>query len=74
MTSNILVALRFLTANKRSMAMSLTGIVFGVGFFIFSQAQTSGFEQFFIKTVLGTNRRHPGAGQDPGHVFNYGNG
>lgn len=55
MTSNILVALRFLTANKRSMAMSLTGIVFGVGFFIFSQAQTSGFEQFFIKTVLGTN-------------------
>lgn len=55
MTSNILVALRFLTANKRSMVMSLTGIVFGVGFFIFSQAQTSGFEQFFIKTVLGTN-------------------
>lgn len=55
MTSNILVALRFLTANKRSMAMSLAGIVFGVGFFIFSQAQTSGFEQFFIKTVLGTN-------------------
>ncbi|MBC9866521.1 MAG: FtsX-like permease family protein [Opitutae bacterium] len=55
MTSNILVALRFLTANKRPMAMSLAGIVFGVGFFIFSQAQTSGFEQFFIKTVLGTN-------------------
>ena len=55
MTSNILIALRFLTANKRAMAMSLAGIVFGVGFFIFSQAQTSGFEQFFIKTILGTN-------------------
>ncbi len=37
------------------MAMSLAGIVFGVGFFIFSQAQTSGFEQFFINTILGTN-------------------
>ncbi len=35
--------------------MSLAGIVFGVGFFIVTQAQTSGFEQFFIKTILGTN-------------------
>lgn len=35
--------------------MSLTGIVFGVGFFIVTQAQTSGFEQFFIQTILGTN-------------------
>ncbi len=37
------------------MLMSLTGIVFGVGFFIVTQAQTSGFEEFFIKTILGTN-------------------
>ncbi len=37
------------------MAMSLTGIVFGVGFFIVTQAQTSGFEEFFIRTILGTN-------------------
>jgi lipoprotein-releasing system permease protein len=37
------------------MAMSLAGIVFGVGFFIFGQAQTSGFEQFFVKTILGTD-------------------
>ncbi|MDP2139058.1 MAG: ABC transporter permease [Candidatus Didemnitutus sp.] len=37
------------------MLMSLAGIVFGVGFFIVTQAQTSGFEQFFIKTILGTN-------------------
>lgn len=35
--------------------MSLAGIVFGVGFFIVTQAQTSGFEQFFIRTILGTN-------------------
>ena len=35
--------------------MSLTGIIFGIGFFIVTQAQTSGFEQFFIRTILGTN-------------------
>ncbi|HEY9250769.1 MAG TPA: FtsX-like permease family protein [Rariglobus sp.] len=55
MSPNLRIALRFLTARKRSMAMSLAGIVFGVGFFIVTQAQTSGFEQFFIKTILGTN-------------------
>lgn len=37
------------------MIMSLSGIVFGVGFFIVTQAQTSGFEQFFIRTILGTD-------------------
>jgi len=37
------------------MLMSLSGIVFGVGFFIVTQAQTSGFEEFFVKTILGTN-------------------
>lgn len=37
------------------MLMSLAGIVFGVGFFIVTQAQTSGFEQFFIRTILGTD-------------------
>ena len=37
------------------MAMSLTGIIFGVGFFIFGQAQTTGFQQFFVKTILGTD-------------------
>jgi lipoprotein-releasing system permease protein len=55
MSPNLRIALRFLTARKRSMLMSLAGIVFGVGFFIVTQAQTSGFEQFFIKTILGTN-------------------
>ena len=55
MSPNLRIALRFLTARKRSMAMSLAGIVFGVGFFIVTQAKTSGFEEFFIKTILGTN-------------------
>jgi lipoprotein-releasing system permease protein len=54
-STNLRIAIRFLTAKKRSMLMSLAGIVFGVGFFIVTQAQTSGFEQFFIKTILGTN-------------------
>lgn len=55
MSTNLRIAIRFLTAKKRSMLMSLAGIVFGVGFFIVTQAQTSGFEQFFIRTILGTN-------------------
>lgn len=55
MSNNLRIALRFLTARKRSMLMSLAGIIFGVGFFIVTQAQTSGFEQFFIKVILGTN-------------------
>lgn len=54
-STNFRIAVRFLTAKKRSMLMSLAGIVFGVGFFIVTQAQTSGFEDFFIKTILGTN-------------------
>lgn len=37
------------------MLMSLSGIVFGVGLFIITQAQTSGFEQFFTRTALGTD-------------------
>ena len=37
------------------MLMSLAGIVFGIGFFIVTQAQTSGFEEFFIRTILGTD-------------------
>ena len=55
MPPTLRIALRFLTARKRSMLMSLAGIVFGVGFFIVTQAQTGGFEDFFIRTILGTN-------------------
>ena len=55
MRQNVLIAWRFLIAKKRAMLMSLAGIVFGVAFFIFTQAQTAGFESFFIRTILGTN-------------------
>ena len=37
------------------MLMSLSCIVLGVGLFVITQATTSGFEQFFIKTILGTD-------------------
>ena len=37
------------------MMMSLLGIVFGIAFFIVTQAQTSGFQKVFIDTILGTS-------------------
>ncbi len=55
MSQNFRIALRFLTAKKRAMLMSLSCIVLGVGLFIVTQAATSGFEGFFIRTILGTN-------------------
>ncbi len=55
MSHNILIAVRFLLAKKRSMLMSLAGIVFGVGFFISTQAQLSGYQELFIETILGTD-------------------
>jgi lipoprotein-releasing system permease protein len=55
MSPNFRIALRFLTAKKRAMLMSLSCIILGVGLFVVTQATTSGFEEFFIKTILGTN-------------------
>jgi lipoprotein-releasing system permease protein len=55
MSQNFRIALRFLTAKKRAMLMSLSCIILGVGLFVVTQATTSGFEDFFIKTILGTN-------------------
>jgi lipoprotein-releasing system permease protein len=52
---NLAIAVRFLLAKRRAMLMSLAGIVFGVAFFILTQAQTSGFERLFTDTILGTN-------------------
>lgn len=49
------LALRYVISRKRPMAMSLLGIVFGICFFVLTQAQTAGFEAFFIRTILGTN-------------------
>lgn len=55
MSPNFRIAFRFLTAKRRAMVMSLACIVLGVGLFIVTQATTSGFEDYFIKTILGTN-------------------
>ena len=58
MKTNLQIALRFLLSRKRAMLMSLGGIIFGVGFFIITQAQTSGFERFFIKTIFKKGGNH----------------
>src|SRR5947207_11414469 len=55
MSPNLRIAYRFLTAKKRAMMMSLSCTVLGVGLFIVTQATTSGFEEFFIKTILGAD-------------------
>lgn len=55
MSPNLSIAFRFLTARKRAMLMSLSCTILGVGLFIVTQATTTGFEEFFIKTVLGTD-------------------
>ena len=55
MSQNFRIALRFLTAKKRAMLMSLSCIILGIGLFVVTQATTSGFQGFFIKTILGTN-------------------
>ena len=49
------LAWRFVVVRKKPMLLSLLGIVFGIAFFVVTQAQTSGFEKFFIQTILGTN-------------------
>ncbi len=51
----LFIALRFIRYRKRSIIISLLGITLGVAFFICTQAQTQGFEQFYIQTVLGTS-------------------
>src|SRR5690606_31936909 len=53
MSPNLQIAVRFLTAKRRAMFMSLSCIVLGVGLFIVTQATTSGFEQLFTKTIRG---------------------
>jgi lipoprotein-releasing system permease protein len=55
MSPNLRIAFRFLTAKRRAMIMSLSCIILGVGLFVVTQATTSGFERFFIKTILGIN-------------------
>lgn len=55
MSPTLRIAFRFLTAKKRAMLMSLSCIILGVGLFVVTQATTSGFEEYFIRTILGTN-------------------
>ncbi|MGE4551245.1 MAG: FtsX-like permease family protein, partial [Opitutales bacterium] len=55
MGTNLQIAWRFIVSRKRSVAMTLLGIVFGVAFFVFTQAQTTGFAKLFERTILGTN-------------------
>ena len=49
------IGLRFTVSRKRSLLFSLLGVIFGVAFFICTQAQTQGFQEYFIKTILGTS-------------------
>ena len=55
MTAPFYIALRFATHRKRALLLSLVGVVFGVGIFICTQAQTQGFAQFFINSTIGSN-------------------
>ena len=54
MSSPLYIAMRFIGHRKKAIILSLGGIILGVAFFICTQAQTQGFEQFYIQTVLGT--------------------
>jgi lipoprotein-releasing system permease protein len=55
MQTTLRIALRFLLAKRGAMLMSLTGIAFGVGFIVLTQAITAGFQGFFIQTILGAD-------------------
>lgn len=55
MTAPLYIALRFATHRKRALLLSLVGVIFGVGIFICTQAQTQGFMQFFIDSTIGSN-------------------
>jgi lipoprotein-releasing system permease protein len=55
MTAPLHIALRFLLHRKRSLLLSLSGVVFGVAIFICTQAQTQGFARQFIDSTIGSN-------------------
>jgi lipoprotein-releasing system permease protein len=55
MTAPLYIALRFATHRKRALLLSLVGVVFGVGIFVCTQAQTQGFAEFFIDSTIGSN-------------------
>ncbi len=51
----LFIAIRFIGYRKKAILLSLTGVILGVAFYICAQAQTQGFEQFFIKGTLGSS-------------------
>ncbi len=55
MTPSLYIGLRFTVSRKRALLFSLLGVIFGVAFYVVLQAQTQGFEQYFIKNILGTS-------------------
>lgn len=55
MSPPLYIAIRFIISRKRSLIFSMIGVVCGVAFFICTQAQTRGFEKYFIETVLGSS-------------------
>ena len=55
MRPSLYIGARFTVSRKRSLLFSLLGVIFGVAFYIVLQAQTQGFEQYFVKTILGTS-------------------
>lgn len=55
MTPPLYIALRFLAGRKRALLLSMSGVVFGVAFFICTQAQTQGFAKYFIDSTIGSN-------------------
>lgn len=82
MSTNLQIAYRFLVAKRRAMLLSLTCTILGVGFFIVTQATTSGFQNLFIQTLLQTDgairiqdeiqdtmRSMAAAGNDPKESF-----
>ena len=55
MPPSFFIAVRFVSHHKKAILLSLLGVILGVAFYICAQAQTQGFEQFFIKGALGTS-------------------
>ncbi|MBI5397069.1 MAG: ABC transporter permease [Verrucomicrobia bacterium] len=51
----LFIAMRFISYRKKAILLSLTGVILGVAFYICVQAQTQGFEKFFVRSVLGTS-------------------
>ena len=49
------IAIRFIGYRKKAILLSLAGVILGVAFYICAQAQTQGFEQFFVKSTLGAS-------------------